>query len=121
LTVDHWGTRLQLALRRRNVRKLHALAVEIGVDQSAISRWRNGSPISLPNAVLLCHALDVSLDWLLTGRGLMEAHRLAATAPIDFAAGVIFGNLSRREAEAIRQALLMLSEAAARRASPLDV
>ncbi|MGA2815986.1 MAG: hypothetical protein ABSE67_06760, partial [Xanthobacteraceae bacterium] len=49
--------RLQHALRRRRIRKLYALAVEIGVDQSAISRWRKGAAdlldecsIALPGA-----------------------------------------------------------------------
>ena len=114
--MDHWGTRLEQALRRRRIRKLHALAVEIGVDQSAISRWRKGLSISLPNAVSLCLALDISLDWLVTGRGIMEAHR-AGSAPVDFAADVLFGYLTTSEAAAVRQALIMLSEAAERRAS----
>ena len=118
--MDHWGNRLQLALRRRRVRKLHALAVEIGVDQSAISRWRKGSPISLPNAVSLCRALDISLDWLVTGQGVMEAHRLAVSSPLDLAADIFFGSLSRSEASAIKQTLLTLSEAAARRAGPVE-
>ena len=114
--MDHWGKRLEQALRRSGIGKLHALAVEIGVDQSAISRWRQGLPISLPNAVALCRALDVSLDWLLTGRGMMDGHRIAASAPIDFAARVLFGNLTTTEATAVRQLLVMLSEAAGRRA-----
>lgn len=119
--MEHWGARLEEALRLRAVRKLHSLAVEIGVDQSAISRWRQGQPISLPNAVALCRSLDVSLDWLVIGRGLIDAHRFAASAPIDFVAGSLFGDLTTTEATAVRRALVMLSEAAGRRASLSDI
>ena len=37
-----WGDRLEHALCRRRVNELYALAAEIGVDDSAISRWRLG-------------------------------------------------------------------------------
>jgi transcriptional regulator with XRE-family HTH domain len=114
--MDDWGVRLQQALRQRGIRKLHALAVEIGVDQSAISRWRKGLPISLANAVSLCRALDISIDWLLTGRGTMEAHRFAAPATAETAADVLFGHLSAREATMFQDTLNILVEAAARRA-----
>jgi transcriptional regulator with XRE-family HTH domain len=70
-----WGDRLQYALNRRGVRKLYALAVELGVDESALSRWRQGRSITLANAVTLCQTLDISLDWLLLGRGDMDAHQ----------------------------------------------
>jgi transcriptional regulator with XRE-family HTH domain len=118
--MDHWGERLQQALRWRRIRKLHALAVEIGVDQSAISRWRKGQPISLPNAISLCRALDISLDWLVTGRGAMEAHRLPAPGSFDAAADALFGQLTASEAAAVRHTLAALSEAAGRRASLTD-
>ncbi|MFY9762674.1 MAG: helix-turn-helix transcriptional regulator [Xanthobacteraceae bacterium] len=114
--MDHWGERLQQALRRRRIRKLHALAVEIGVDQSAISRWRKGQPISLPNAISRCRALDISLDWLVTGRGAMEAHRLAVPGSFDVAVDALFGKLTANEAAAVRHTLAALSEAAGRRA-----
>lgn len=73
--MQDWQERLDQALKARKVRKSYALAVEIGVDESAISRWRRGRTISLDNAVKLCDALDVSLDWLLTGRGHIDGHR----------------------------------------------
>jgi transcriptional regulator with XRE-family HTH domain len=117
--MDQWGERLQQALRRRRIRKLHALAVEIGVDQSAISRWRKGRPISLPNAISLCRALDISLDWLVTGRGAMDTHRLAAPGSFDVVVAV-FGELTANEATAVRHTLAVLSEAAGRRASLAD-
>ena len=118
--MDHWGRRLQQAFRRRRIRKLHALAAEIGVDQSAISRWRKGQPISLANAVVLCHALDISLDWLVTGQGTMEAHRGVVSTPAELIAEVLFGNITASEAAAFRQTLNTLSEAAARRAGRPD-
>ncbi len=71
---QEWGQRLQYALNRRGVRKLYALAVELGVDESALSRWRQGRSITLANAVTLCQTLDISLDWLLLGRGDIEEH-----------------------------------------------
>jgi transcriptional regulator with XRE-family HTH domain len=114
--MDDWGERLQQALRQRKIRKLHALAVEIGVDQSAISRWRKSLPISLPNAVSLCYALDISLDWLVTGRGAMEAHRLAGPGSLEIAADALFGKLTAHEAAAVQHTLTVLSEAAGRRA-----
>jgi transcriptional regulator with XRE-family HTH domain len=118
--MEHWGYRLQQALQARKIRKLHALAVEIGIDQSAISRWRNGMPISLRNAVALSRALDVSLDWLVMGRGAIDMHRVVPSAPVDLAAHVLFGNLTKGEAIAVRHVLALLSEAAGRRANLSD-
>jgi len=58
---QNWVTRLDQALEYRKIRKAHALAAEIGVDQSAVSRWRKRRSISIDNAVALCNALDISL------------------------------------------------------------
>ena len=52
---------------------MYALAETIGVDESTISRWRRDKPISTTNLIKLCDALDLSVDWLLTGRGAMQA------------------------------------------------
>jgi transcriptional regulator with XRE-family HTH domain len=111
--MDEWGERLQHALRIRRVNKLYALAVEIGVDESAISRWKQGRPISLRNAVELCRALDISMDWLVTGRGAPDAHRLHAPA-----ADAVLAGLSEPEALRLRQALLGLAEAIDGRLAP---
>ncbi|AQR60924.1 hypothetical protein BZG35_04095 [Brevundimonas sp. LM2] len=73
--MQGWEERFAQALEARAVHKSYALAVELGVDESAISRWRRGRSISLDNAVNLSRALDVSLDWLLTGRGHIDGHR----------------------------------------------
>src|SRR4051812_31094420 len=103
--MEHWGLRLRQALRSRRIRKLHALAVEIGVDQSAISRWSKGLAISLPNAMALCKALDVSLDWLLMGRGAMYAHRTLPADQFDAIAQIFFRDLTAREAAILQQTL----------------
>lgn len=110
--MDSWNERLEHALKLRRVRKLHALAVELGVDESAVSRWRRSRAISLGNAVNLCCALDISLDWLLTGRGHILAHRSDATLTERFAVEVFVDLPEARAAEAIR-ALLLLARALA--------
>jgi transcriptional regulator with XRE-family HTH domain len=69
------GHRLQLAMRRRGVAKQMAFAAQLAVDESAISRWQRGANMTLRNAMRLCEALDISLDWLLLGRGSMDGHR----------------------------------------------
>lgn len=51
-----------------------ALAFDLGVDESAISRWRHGGSISLSNAARFCLVLDVSMDWLILDRGHMDLH-----------------------------------------------
>ena len=67
--MNSWGNRLSYAMRVRGMQKSLVLALAIGVNESTISRWRNSEPISVANAVGLAVALDVSLDWLLIGRG----------------------------------------------------
>jgi hypothetical protein len=47
----------------------------------------------------------------------MEAHHVSSASSFDFAADVLFGNLTTSEAAALRQMLHTLSEAAGRRAS----
>ena len=59
----------------RGIHKLSVLAVAMTVSESAVSRWRGGGPINLENAIGLSIALDVSLDWLLLGRGEMDWSR----------------------------------------------
>ena len=101
-----WGDRLDMALRSRRVGKLYALAVEIGVDDSAISRWRRSDSISIRNAIALCNALDVSLDWLMTGRGEMESHRALAADPVRRT----LADLTPGEAGGLRRLLLALAD-----------
>lgn len=71
------GERIREALRVRGVRKQHALAAELNVHESAITRWKENKPMSLEKAVALAAVLDLSLDWLLLGRGTMSGHREA--------------------------------------------
>jgi plasmid maintenance system antidote protein VapI len=73
------GERIREALGARGVRKQQALAAELKVHESAITRWKENKPISLESAVALGAALDISLDWLLLGRGTMDAHRSSAS------------------------------------------
>jgi plasmid maintenance system antidote protein VapI len=74
------GERVQEALRVRGVRKQQALAAELEVHESAITRWKENKSMSLENAVALGVALDVSLDWLLLGRGTIDSHRSLSQA-----------------------------------------
>ncbi|KAA1184681.1 helix-turn-helix transcriptional regulator [Rhizobium tropici] len=69
------GKRVREAISRRQIRKVHALAAELNVSVAAVSRWQNGGHTSLESACALAQLLDVSLDWLLLGRGTMEWHR----------------------------------------------
>lgn len=71
---ENTGPRICLAMAARGVFKLSVIAVAVGVSESAVSRWRKGEPLTLLNAVRLCDVLDVSLDWLLLGRGSMDSH-----------------------------------------------
>jgi transcriptional regulator with XRE-family HTH domain len=70
------GKRLRMAMRARCVRKQQALAFQLGVHESAITRWKEDGSLSLTNAIALCNALDISLDWLLLGRGTIDSHKL---------------------------------------------
>jgi transcriptional regulator with XRE-family HTH domain len=75
------GERIRQALAARGVRKQQALAAELNVHESAITRWKENKEISLNSAVALSAALDVSLDWLLLDRGTMDAHRHPGGTP----------------------------------------
>ena len=79
--VPSRGDRLTNALKARKVPKLYALAVDMGVDESAISRWKKNGAISTDHVARLCDVLDISVDWLLLGRGNMDSHkRFSASA-----------------------------------------
>lgn len=71
------GERLRQALEARGIQKQMALATELGVDESAISRWQRDAGLSLAHAARLCEVLDISLDWLILGRGDMNLHHRA--------------------------------------------
>jgi transcriptional regulator with XRE-family HTH domain len=69
------GDRLRLAMDARGVRKQQAFAFQLKVHESAITRWKANRSLSLDNAIAVCAALDISLDWLLLGRGTMDFHK----------------------------------------------
>lgn len=112
--LARWEDRFALALELREVRKLYALAVEIGVDESAISRWKKGRSISLENAAQVCRALDISLDWLVMGRGSIDAHRQQAAPNPDPAGALLrraFPDMPPAKVQAVAAALEGLVEA----------
>lgn len=67
-----FADRLRQALELRGRQKRYALAAEIGVNASSVTRWLQGGPISMEHMVRLCDVLEISLDWLLLGRGSFE-------------------------------------------------
>lgn len=66
------GKRLVEAMNKRGMQKQHALAYAVGVNESAVTRWKRDGPMSLENAIALCQTLDISLDWFLIGDGTMD-------------------------------------------------
>lgn len=74
------GERLQQAIRRRNYSKMWSLAQDLDVDESAISRWKRGGSMSLDHARRICLVLDVSMDWLILGRGDIEGHKVVGAS-----------------------------------------
>ncbi|WP_371734311.1 helix-turn-helix domain-containing protein [Acidisphaera sp. S103] len=82
LPMSNRGDRLRLAMEARGVRKQHALAFQLQVHESAITRWKANRSLSLDNAVAVCSALDISLDWLLLGRGTMDFHKVSETKTV---------------------------------------
>lgn len=102
--ADQWEQRFTDALRLRRVGKLYALAVAIGVDESAISRWKKGRSITLENAAQVCRTLDISLDWLVMGRGSIDGHRQAPPERSEFIRQA-FPEMTPNQAEAVTTAL----------------
>ena len=70
--MSNRGTRLIEAMKIRGMQKQHALAYTLGVNESTVTRWKNNGAMSLDSAVALCEALDISIDWFLTGYGFMD-------------------------------------------------
>lgn len=82
------------------------------MDESAISRWKKGRSISLANAAQVCRALDISLDWLVLGRGSIDSHR-QKPAPEPAGALVLraFPDMPPAKVEAVAAAIEGLVEA----------
>src|SRR5580658_9870333 len=109
--MESRGERLQQALEVRGIRKQMALAAELGVDGSAISRWQRNAGLSLMHAARLCEVLDISLDWLVLGRGDMNLHhRLDAAAAETNTAGQLASLPATITEEIIRLANVILAE-----------
>ena len=66
------GDRLVAAMHRQGIFKQHALAHQLGVNESTVTRWKNNEAISVEHAVAVCDALSITLDWFLCGLGPME-------------------------------------------------
>lgn len=73
--MESRGDRLSRAIKGRGIVKMMALALDLDVHESAISRWRKNGPMSLEHAIRISEVLDISLDWLVLGRGQMESHK----------------------------------------------
>ncbi|WP_073833071.1 helix-turn-helix domain-containing protein [Pseudovibrio exalbescens] len=71
----NWGTRLHAIASERGWTKQLSLASALNVDVSTVSRWLKGGQISLDHLIQLSTLLDVSLDWLVLGRGTPTNHR----------------------------------------------
>lgn len=79
MNADTFGQRLKAARELRNMTQA-VLAVRSGLSQPTISCLETGeSGASVKSCAKLSIALDVSLDWLLTGNGRGPA--LPANAP----------------------------------------
>jgi transcriptional regulator with XRE-family HTH domain len=63
------GSRLAEAMLLRGWNKQTALAEALGVRPSAVSRWLKSGSLSFEHAVAVCDFLNISLDWLMLGRG----------------------------------------------------
>lgn len=81
--TDSIGPRLREAMALRRVGKMLGLACQLGVHESALSRWKHGGAMSLVNVVSVCEALDISMDWLVLGRGHPEAHKNGESSLVD--------------------------------------
>jgi len=82
--MESRGDRLSRAIKGRGISKMMALALDLDVHESAISRWRKDGPMSLEHAARLSEVLDISLDWLVLGRGEMDAHAVERLASEEF-------------------------------------
>ncbi len=69
------GRRIRQAMVARNYKKTQAVATELDVSVAAVSRWQNGGHVSLQSVCEFAVRLDVSLDWLLLGRGDIDWHK----------------------------------------------
>jgi transcriptional regulator with XRE-family HTH domain len=72
----------------KGYKKQHAFAVALNVSQSTVTRWLANGPMSLESAADICSVLNISLDWLVLGRGEMESKAAAPGAVRASAEGI---------------------------------
>lgn len=86
--VRRRGKRLRAAMVAKGYKKQHAFAVALNVSQSTVTRWLANGPMSLESAADICSILNISLDWLVLGRGEMESKAAAPGAARASAEGI---------------------------------
>lgn len=106
------GERLAQAIKGRGIAKMMNLAVDLDVDESAISRWKKGGAMSLEHAARLSLVLDVSLDWLVLGRGGMSIHKKMALSADELK---LIRVLRRLDADSVRHLVTFLEDLPGRR------
>lgn len=72
-----WKDRLRSVRLRRGLATQEQLAQKLGIDRRIVSRWEKGQLPSTDKLMVVATALQVSLDWLLLGRGQMDLPALA--------------------------------------------
>ncbi|MET3664786.1 helix-turn-helix domain-containing protein [Caulobacter sp. 1776] len=105
--MESRGDRLSRAIKGRGIAKMMALALDLDVHESAISRWRKGGPMSLESAARISEVLDISLDWLVLGRGEMDGHTTESLASEEFELVQIVRRLRR---SALQHLLALLKD-----------
>lgn len=79
LPVMNIGNRIRLERKKRKWSQ-ERLAREVDLTQGLISQIENGTNVSSKHLMAIARALDVSADWLETGKG--EQRRLQTNGPM---------------------------------------
>lgn len=69
--------RLQLAFDARRINP-SVVAEELGISSPAVRKWLRTGKIRLENMVEFCDLYSINLEWLLTGRGVLEAESVTS-------------------------------------------
>jgi transcriptional regulator with XRE-family HTH domain len=110
--------------RARTLRKLTQaqLALHVGVHRSAVAQWEQpqGTTPSAKHLGKVAEALEISFEWLATGRGHLKldaSHEAGERIHVDFARDAMEARIlqaSRHLNARKREAVLALMEALAR-------
>lgn len=65
------SARLAMAMDLRST-SITALSYSLGVSKSSVSEWLRGGRLTIQNAISVSLELNISLDWLTTGKGAMD-------------------------------------------------